>query len=227
MASLAGDDDLVERCWEERRILAARNLRCYGRAAASSQYLSGPTPSATLSPKRVNNPAFLPIMRFNPILPALPALAIAARCAPTGPVLPKPHLPESFEPAGLQAGITTLLNSTFPTWNVSTTSFSLELTSLNSTFFSYHHTAADKSDRGVEEVDSDSVYRIASITKVFNVLALLLNAPRALDTPITEYVSELEGSEEFAEITLRMLAGQVSGLRREGKRPARSSGDTI
>ncbi|SPO01739.1 uncharacterized protein DNG_04412 [Cephalotrichum gorgonifer] len=146
---------------------------------------------------------------------ALPALSTAARCPPTGAVLPSPDLPDNYEPAGLRVNIDNLLEHASPTWNVSTTSFSVELTSINASFFEYHHTAATRSEHGVREVDTNTVYRIASITKVFNVLALLLNAPLALDTSITQYVPELEGREEYVEITLRMLASQVAGIPRE------------
>ncbi|KND87401.1 hypothetical protein TOPH_07951 [Tolypocladium ophioglossoides CBS 100239] len=54
-------------------------------------------------------------------------------------------------------------------WNVSTTSFSVELTSVNHTFFEYHHTAAVKNAKWANKVDSDTVYRIMSVTKSFNV----------------------------------------------------------
>ncbi|UNI20476.1 hypothetical protein JDV02_006557 [Purpureocillium takamizusanense] len=100
-------------------------------------------------------------------------------------------------------------------WNVST-SFSVQLTSVDATLFEYHHTASVRNATGVTKVDSDTVYRVMSVTKTFNVLALLLNAPHKLDTLIGEYVPELKGYEPYKEVTLRMLASQMAGVPKNG-----------
>ncbi|KAK5992288.1 Beta-lactamase-like protein [Cladobotryum mycophilum] len=151
---------------------------------------------------------------------ALPGVlaATGGRCPPTGAVLPPPHIPSSFNTPGLRPKLDSLRNNTALGWNLTTTSFSVTLTSENETFFEYHHTAPVRSQRGgVSKVDGDTVYRIMSVTKVFNVLALLLTAPRNLDDPISKYVPELDGVEEYEDITLRMLAGQLSGVPRNGR----------
>lgn len=149
------------------------------------------------------------------VVPALPLL-VASLCPPTGPVFPKPRLPEDFGAPDLRQAIENVLDGSYPTWNVSTTSFSVELTSSSATLFEYHHTAEIRSDKGVEKVDTDTVYRVASVTKIFNVLALLLNAPLLLDTAIGGYVPELDAG-EYGEMTLRDLASNMAGLRREGR----------
>lgn len=71
------------------------------------------------------------------------------------------------------------------------------------------------------KVDADTTYRIMSITKVFNVLTLMLNAPYSLDTPITKYIPELQRSKDYADVTLRMLTDQSAGVPRDGKNNVR------
>lgn len=93
----------------------------------------------------------------------------------------------------------------------------------------YHHTGRDveTSNTGVTRVDGDSIYRVASITKVFTVyLTLIEVGSRYWDTPITEFVPELaKYSDETApdplnvvdwkSVTLGTLAGQIAGIPRD------------
>lgn len=143
--------------------------------------------------------------------------AVGGHCPPTGPVLPPPKYPAKFDPTNLSSQLNMILSSSDTKWNVSTTSFSVQLTSTDATVFEYHHTAPFRNSRGVAKVDGDTVYRICSITKTFNVLALLLNAPEKLDMPIGTYISELRDFEPYKDITLRMLTSQMSGVPRDGK----------
>lgn len=155
----------------------------------------------------------------NPLYPSAIALftaAASALCPPAGPVLPASH-PHAFDPSHLSSRIDALVQDPNGPWNMSTTSFSLELTSPSETFFQRHHTAEARGENGTAEVDSDTVYRVASVTKVFNVLTLLLNARAELDTPVARFVPELEGVAMYEDITLRMLAGSLSGVSRDGK----------
>lgn len=55
------------------------------------------------------------------------------------------------------------------------------------------------------------------MTKVFTVLAVLLQENMHLDDPITMYVPELETQERWKDVTLRMLAGQHGGVYRDSK----------
>lgn len=107
-------------------------------------------------------------------------------------------------------------NSTV-SWNVTTTSFSVELTSANKTIYEKHHTAKVHNTTGTSNVGTDTVYRVASITKVFASLALLLEVPWAIDAPARWFVPELNGLEGYEEITLRMLANHMSGIPRDGR----------
>lgn len=93
----------------------------------------------------------------------------------------------------------------------------------------YHHTGPDvkTSNTGVTHVDGNSIYRVASITKLFTVyLALLEIGSGYWDCPITDFLPELAA---FAEktpldplhvvdwngVTLGTLAGQMSGIPRD------------
>ncbi|KAK4635979.1 putative hydrolase [Fulvia fulva] len=103
------------------------------------------------------------------------------------------------------------------------TSFSIEVTSLQGSLWSYHHSARvhNESRPGVTHVDSLSQYRIASITKVFTTLAILYQHDAgnlSLDDPVLNYISELRSDEyelPWKDITIRVLASQLSGIPRE------------
>ena len=45
--------------------------------------------------------------------------------------------------------------------------------------------------RGVQEVDSDTVFRLASLSKVFPVLGVLLQNGVSIEDPVTKYIPEL------------------------------------
>lgn len=105
-------------------------------------------------------------------------------------------------------------------WNPNTTSFAVEITSAESTLWSTYHTA---SKRVSGNVTGDTYFRIASITKVFTVLAILLlqsDGKLTLQDPITKYIPELNqggnmGNIEWGSITLESLASQLSGIPRD------------
>lgn len=101
-----------------------------------------------------------------------------------------------------------------------TSSFSLAITSSSETLYSQFHTAEvlNETRPGDEHVNGDSLYRIASITKTFTVLGLL-HLQKAgklnLDDPILKHIPELGGKLPWKDITLRILASQLSGLPRD------------
>ncbi|KAF2744328.1 beta-lactamase/transpeptidase-like protein [Sporormia fimetaria CBS 119925] len=103
-------------------------------------------------------------------------------------------------------------------------SFSVEVTSSKDTLFSHHHTARTRNTSRPDcgDVSGDCMYRIASVTKSFTVLALLRLHARGelhLDDSVDKYIPEFAGAEydsiDWSEITLRSLASQSSGLPRE------------
>ena len=99
-------------------------------------------------------------------------------------------------------------------------SFSASATTLNGTFWSYHHTARllDWARPGAHPVSADSYYRIASITKMFTTTAILQlhgAGKLHLDDPVLKHLPKLEGVMPWQDITLRMLLSQSSGLGRD------------
>jgi len=140
---------------------------------------------------------------------------VASLCPPTGPVLPPPVLRESFDLPTLRSVLDERIDSSTSSWNGST-SFAVQITSRNTTFFEYYHTGPERNSSGVQEVRGDTVFRVCSVTKAVTVLALLREAPESLDRPARDFIPELQDSEQYAGITLRMLAGQMGGVPRDG-----------
>ncbi|KAH8891718.1 beta-lactamase/transpeptidase-like protein [Thozetella sp. PMI_491] len=113
--------------------------------------------------------------------------------------------------------------------------FSLGMFSLRDTAatdLQFHYTSPEiaTAPNGTHRVDADSIYRIASVTKVFTVLAGLLELKSAdWDTPLTEllpalaeYASSTPAAEDPAytvawdQVTVAALASQISGVPRDG-----------
>lgn len=153
---------------------------------------------------------------------------VTADCLNPGPAFQNPGLKLS-NPAvqGLPAELSTALNDGLKLayaggtvfapkgFSVNETSFSIELTSATETLWTSHHTAAVTEEPVT--VDGNSVFRIASVTKVFAVATVLMQEGMCLDDPITKYIPELKkgGKKEtvqWSKITLRDLAAQTSGI---------------
>ncbi|KAL2847845.1 beta-lactamase/transpeptidase-like protein [Aspergillus pseudoustus] len=139
-----------------------------------------------------------------------------AICPPMGPVLPPPHIPRDYDWSNLTRTLDQFVQKSVKDgWNNTLNSFSVMATSAEETFFSYHHSAPLKNDSGVQRLDGDTVYAIASITKVFTVLAVWLEDRMSLDDPIGRYVHELNNS-EWEDVTLRLLTSQIAAIPRNG-----------
>jgi CubicO group peptidase (beta-lactamase class C family) len=66
---------------------------------------------------------------------------------------------------------------------------------------------------GNRTVDGDSIYRIASVSKLFTVYLLLLNAGGTIfSDKVTKYLPELGGEAHWDEITIGTLAGYLGGI---------------
>ena len=164
-------------------------------------------------------------MKLQRIFASLSALLWAsltdATCYDPDPTFPPP-IYHNADPFLLDAfsKVQDSLNSLLASPNHNTTSFSIQVTSTESTLWSSYHTAVEHdSDRpGAKEVQGDSAFRIASITKTFTTLALLQlhkAGKLALDDPVTTYLPKLAGSLPWKDITLRILASQLSGIPRD------------
>lgn len=102
--------------------------------------------------------------------------------------------------------------------------FSAGLFSLHdegATKLQYHYTAPQiaESPYGTNEVDGDSIYRVASVSKLVTVFSALLSlSEEQWNRAITDFVPELishlndDQSPHWSEITPSMLASQLSGI---------------
>ncbi|KAF2715980.1 beta-lactamase/transpeptidase-like protein [Polychaeton citri CBS 116435] len=152
------------------------------------------------------------------LLIAPPSSAI---CYEPSPAFPVPQW-EHNSPA-LLASLDTIEKALTPVLNLDeydSASVSIELTTSSRTIWSRHHSPRvfDEQRPGTKHVDSESVYRVASITKVFTTLGILFQHQArnlSLDDSIDKYVPELDGEMAWHDITLRALASQLSGIPRE------------
>ena len=129
-------------------------------------------------------------------------------------------LQEAFE------SISTELAQAVAAPEFASTSFSVEITSSKESLWAHHHTAQERnvSRPDSPQVNSDALYRIASITKSFTVLGILYQHEAgnlSLDDTADKYIPELghksDGGIPWKDITLRSLASQLSGIPRECK----------
>ncbi|EAW13497.1 serine hydrolase domain-containing protein [Aspergillus clavatus NRRL 1] len=159
------------------------------------------------------------------ILPSLIPCILAA-CNTQSPFYPPPgynrQASEIWETLGkVEAALSTLVRSST---DLNRSSYSIEVTSSNSTLWSTFHTAKEKNATrpGAETVDETSRYRIASITKVFTVLGILQQHAAenlSLTDTVDKYLprdrrNEIAGSMQWDKITLQSLASQLSGVPR-------------
>lgn len=143
---------------------------------------------------------------------------LATYCPPTGELLPRPKVPTGLDLSDLTSILDGIAeDSSSLGWNSTTTSFSIQATSLDDDFFSYYHTAPQRNGSGTQEVDGDTPFRIASVTKLFTVLAVLLEKDMNLDDHIGKYVEELDGLDGWKDVTIRHLASQIAAVPRNGE----------
>ncbi|KAF2878577.1 beta-lactamase/transpeptidase-like protein [Massariosphaeria phaeospora] len=163
------------------------------------------------------------------LFPALHLLSLAvlssAKCYEPSTAFPPPEY--DADDAALNGAwetVDTALTAAIAAPEFASTSFSVEITSSQQSIWSKHHTARERnaSRPDIPEVNGDALYRIASITKTFTVLALLQQHAAgnlSLDDTVNIYVEELNGAQNgtlpWTDITLRSLASQLSGLPRE------------
>jgi hypothetical protein len=127
--------------------------------------------------------------------------------------------------ARIEDGITSGL--LFP--NQSSFSVGIFSTNTSASLFEYHFTSPIlATSNGTKKVDSNSIYRIGSISKLFTVYTFLIEDGDAhFHEPITKYVPELlEASQQhrasdaanfvdWKSVTVGNLASQISGIGRD------------
>ncbi|KAF1952754.1 beta-lactamase/transpeptidase-like protein [Byssothecium circinans] len=169
-----------------------------------------------------------------PLLLLAPLRLTTAFCPLHGPAFPLPKDPSASKAvqtalgklaATFDAG---LKDPTNAVTNSSTVSVHIYTTSSDTPLFEFHHSGANlNTSVGVKKVDSHSIWRIASISKLVTVYLVLKEVgDRYWDVAVAEVLPELKkdgkgkgsGREnpiedtDWAEVTLGTLAGQVSGV---------------
>lgn len=171
------------------------------------------------------------------LLLAESALAEYHPCALIGPDVPIPKAVSSTSAfkdgiVSIEKAIADAISTgvtSYGDMDASSTSFSLEIYSINEEepLFTYHYDApglANSTD-GVKKIDSDSIYRLASISKMLTVYTFLASVGDvSFNEPITKYIPELAeyaaqhaGADEidfidWDSITVGSLTSQLSGI---------------
>ncbi|KAF2867476.1 beta-lactamase/transpeptidase-like protein [Massariosphaeria phaeospora] len=150
--------------------------------------------------------------------------ALAAGLCPIyGPVFPPAKNPSSSP--SLQAALGKLkagLDDAFATGNspfgpvVDADTYSIQIfsTAEEGSLFDYHHRGSSLTKGvGAAEVNGDAVYRMGSVTKIFAVYMLLIQAGIAVFSDlVTKHLPELSGKPGWEEITVGAVAGQIAGV---------------
>lgn len=171
------------------------------------------------------------------LLLAKSALAEYHPCVLIGPDVPIPKAVSSTSAfkdgiVSMKKAIADAIDSgvtSYGDMDASATSFSLEIYSLHEEdpLFTYHYDApglADSAD-GVKKIDSDSIYRLGSISKLLTVYTFLATVGDvSFNQPITKYIPELAeyaaehaGDDEidfmdWDSVTIGSLTSQLSGM---------------
>ncbi|KAH7412104.1 beta-lactamase/transpeptidase-like protein [Phaeosphaeria sp. MPI-PUGE-AT-0046c] len=147
-------------------------------------------------------------------------VALASYCPPLGPVFPP--LKSLSTSASFRTSLASLEASILDALSTSNTShgplnsndtYSIQLfsTSDEKPLLDIHHRGRDVV--GNRTIDGNSVYRIASTTKVITVYLLLLAAGDGiLNDLVTKHLPELAGKGYWDDITIGSLAGYMSGI---------------
>lgn len=152
------------------------------------------------------------------------------KCPPLGISLPAPKSPSSSD---ILANALPKAQEWFAnaTGGFEGTAVSLTLKSIHEDepLLDLHHTPSKADDRSVSEVDANTVYRIASISKLFSPLAALQVADISFEDPVTKYLPELRDLQEqqedvnelttvpWDEITIGALSSHMSGFGSDSK----------
>ncbi|ENH69818.1 Beta-lactamase-like protein 2 [Fusarium oxysporum f. sp. cubense race 1] len=146
-------------------------------------------------------------------------------CPPLGPVLPAPIHPSTHSSVkSAVASIQQRLEEETAPYNESSIAIAIKSTYEDDYLLEFASTPPKVDPRGVNKVDSDTVFRLASLSKVFPVLALLKLHKVDFDDAVTKYVPELRALNKQArqqdavwavdwdQVTVGALASHIGGI---------------
>ncbi|POS77586.1 hypothetical protein DHEL01_v204024 [Diaporthe helianthi] len=161
--------------------------------------------------------------KFLAICTCWAAVATASICPILGPVFPAPrglHSSAAFQET-LEL-LESTIHEAFESGNTThgpvnpddTYSIQIFSTTSGEPLLDYHRRGP--AVLGDRPIDGDSVYRIASTSKLITVYLLLIEAGESIfSEKVTKYLPELEGSANWDDITIGSLAGYLAGVTAE------------
>ncbi|KAB2577880.1 Beta-lactamase-related protein [Lasiodiplodia theobromae] len=162
--------------------------------------------------------------------------ATTQNCPLAGQLFPPPTNPESSAAlSAAHASLTSQLDAALTSGavlplniTINDTFFSIGVFSADATLFDYHYAVPGQENATAEgKVDSDTVYRIGSISKLLTVYTLLVERGDVdWNQPITKFIPELSDSTDdddedelgkvrWEDITVGALASQMAGIARD------------
>ncbi|SPJ75343.1 uncharacterized protein FTOL_05074 [Fusarium torulosum] len=149
------------------------------------------------------------------------AFADAKACPPLGAVFPAPLTPSESPlvqkaAAAVKAGLDAKIAAQF---NNSGLAIGVKSIHEDEPLFTYHFTPPNPGE-GTTEIDEDTVFRIASGSKLFTALAALISDKIDIDASVLKYLPELNKtagdddifSLKWEDITVKSLASHLSGV---------------
>ncbi|KAI1820681.1 beta-lactamase/transpeptidase-like protein [Xylaria intraflava] len=152
--------------------------------------------------------------------------ALNGLCPPLGPVVPAPTSPSTHD--SVRAAIKTITDGFHNiTSGFNTTGVSIAVQSIHekNPMLELHYTPPVLDTTGTSDVNSETIYRVGSISKIFAILSVLTEGQMKLEDPITKYVPELLSLKSEAkpaanaittvswdEVTIGSLTTHLSGI---------------
>ncbi|KAK4236686.1 beta-lactamase/transpeptidase-like protein [Achaetomium macrosporum] len=157
--------------------------------------------------------------------------ATPRQCPPLGPVLPAPRRPsQHLAVRSTIEAVVASLQAEIGVFNYSAVSVGVQSIYEDAPLLDLHHTPAHLNpERGARQVNSSTVYRIGSISKVFTVMAALQLAEKgvlSMHDPIARWIPELGGPKrnssrdseheldgvDWDAITVEAVAAHLAGI---------------
>lgn len=159
-------------------------------------------------------------------------LSTGASCPPLGPVFPAPRYLESSPSfQAVLKNLTSLLNLAANNTNSSNglptrgDTYSIQVFSgfSDDNVYETYRRGENLSELSALFIDGDTIYRIASMSKLFTIFMLLVEIGEGIWTdPLSKYLPELRSESAWDEVTVGSVAGQLAGVQSDSKSCARS-----